>query len=60
MSIVTLEKDMNIDNIPSVQNSKEATVRPSVIQLKQIKSILYLGMKGDLKIDQVHNIDTFA
>ena len=55
MSIVTLEKDMNIDNIPSVQNSKEATVRPSVIQLKQIKSILYLGMKGD-----PHNVDTFA
>ena len=53
---------MNVDNIPSVQRSNEAVAQLSVIQLKQIKSILYLGMKGELHIDQhePHNIDTFA
>jgi len=53
---------MNVGNIPSVQKSSAAVAQLSVIQLKQIKSILYLGMKGDLHIDQFepHNIDTFA
>lgn len=53
---------MNVNNIPSVQRSNETVVQPMVIQLNQIKSILYLGMKGDLNIDQLepHNIDTFA
>jgi hypothetical protein len=57
-----LEKDMNIGNIPSVQKNNETVAQPSVIQLEQIKSILYLGVKGDLNIDQLepHNIDTFA
>lgn len=53
---------MNIGNIPSVQKNNETVAQPSVIQLEQIKSILYLGVKGDLNIDQLepHNIDTFA
>lgn len=53
---------MNIGNIPSIQTSNETAAQLSVIQLKQIKSILYLGMKGDLTVEQLepHNIDTFA
>jgi len=35
---------------------------PPVIDVNEIKSILYLGLKGNIKIDveEKHTIDTFA
>ena len=57
---------MNVESISSNQQSSELRIQPAggqeVIDLRQIKSILYLGVKGKIKIPngETHRIDTFA
>jgi len=58
---------MNIEHISSNQLSPEtrpqgASGGQEVIDLRQIKSILYLGVKGKLILpaSETHRIDTFA
>lgn len=58
---------MNIENIPSQGLPPESRISPqateqSLIELKEIKSILYLGMKGKLALTgfERHRVDTFA
>ncbi len=57
---------MSVESISSNQQSSEMPIQPAggqeVIDLRQIKSILYLGVKGKIKIPngETHRIDTFA
>jgi len=57
---------MNVESISSNQPSSEMPIQPAggqeVIDLRQIKSILYLGIKGKIKVPngETHRIDTFA
>ena len=57
---------MSVESISSNQQPSEFRIHPSggqeVIDLRQIKSILYLGVKGKIKVPngETHRIDTFA
>jgi hypothetical protein len=58
---------MSIESISSNQPSPETRNQASgaaqeVIDLRQIKSILYLGVKGKIAVPagETHRIDTFA
>jgi hypothetical protein len=58
---------MNIESISSAQTPPETrnsidNSGQAVIDLQQIKSILYLGVKGKISVPAVesHRIDTFA
>ena len=57
---------MSVENISSNQQTSEVRIQPGggqeVIDLRQIKSILYLGVKGRIKVTngETHRIDTFA
>ncbi len=58
---------MNIEHISSNQPSPETRPQGAgsgqeVIDLRQIKSILYLGVKGKLTLPagETHHVDTFA
>jgi len=55
---------MNIENISSSQLSPEIHLQGTqeVIDLRRIKSILYLGVKGKITTPagEIHHIDTFA
>jgi len=57
---------MSVESISSNQQPSEMPIQPAggqeVIDLRQIKSILYLGVKGKIKIPngETHRIDTFA
>jgi hypothetical protein len=56
---------MNVESVSSNQPSPETRVQPGgqeVIDLQQIKSILYLGVKGKITVPtgETHRIDTFA
>mgnify|MGYP001089913791 CR=1 FL=1 len=54
---------MNIDTISSAKPLPDARpVEPVLIKLEEIKSILFLGMKGELLIGlpESHQVDTFA
>jgi hypothetical protein len=58
---------MNIENISSQVLPPETRILPpathqSVINLNEIKGILYLGMKGKLALIgfERHRVDTFA
>ena len=58
---------MSIESISSNQPSPETRTQSSggaqeVIDLRQIKSILYLGVKGKIAVPagETHRIDTFA
>jgi hypothetical protein len=62
-----MEKAMNIDTISSTKplpdaRSAAAAPEPVVIKLDEIKSILFLGMKGELRLGlrESHRVDTFA
>ena len=62
-----MEKEMNIENISSQVLPPETRISTqmadqSVIELKEIKTILYLGMKGKLALTgfERHRVDTFA
>jgi len=59
--------EMNIEHISSNQPSPEthpqgAGGEQEVIDLRQIKSILFLGVKGKLTVPagETHRVDTFA
>jgi hypothetical protein len=51
---------MKVDSValPSVPNAQDL----SVIKADDIKAILYLGIKGDIKLDmgKKHTVDTYA
>jgi hypothetical protein len=56
---------MSVESISSNQTSPDIRVQPGgqeVIDLRQIKSILYLGVKGKITVPngEPHRIDTFA
>jgi hypothetical protein len=58
---------MNVENISSQVPPPESRTMPpvspqSVIELNEIKSILYLGIKGKLALAgfERHQVDTFA
>ena len=58
---------MNVDSIASTQPSPETRIQlagggQEVIDLQQIKSILYLGVKGKITAaaGEPHRVDTFA
>jgi hypothetical protein len=52
---------MKIDSIalPAVQNTQASA---PIMTVDDIKSILYLGIKGDMKLDtgKKHTVDTYA
>jgi hypothetical protein len=58
---------MNVETVssqvlpPETRIAQQAT-EPTIIDLKEIKSILYLGMKGKLALTgfERHRVDTFA
>jgi hypothetical protein len=58
---------MNVESISSNQPSPETRIQladggQEVIDLRQIKSILYLGVKGKITMPagESHRVDTFA
>ena len=54
---------MNVESIPAARppaESRPATPELSVIQLEEIQSIVYLGVKGQLLPAESHRVDTFA
>jgi hypothetical protein len=62
-----MELAMNVDSIASTQPSPETRIQlagggQEVIDLQQIKSILYLGVKGKITAaaGEPHRVDTFA
>lgn len=55
---------MNIESIPVslMQSVPKITQAEAVIQLNEIKSILYLSLKGEINLNKIetHTIDIFA
>jgi hypothetical protein len=58
---------MSVESISSNQPHPDIPIQPGngaqeVIDLRQIKSILYLGVKGKITVPngETHRIDTFA
>ena len=58
---------MSVESISSNQPHPDIPIQPGngvqeVIDLRQIKSILYLGVKGKITVatGETHRIDTFA
>jgi hypothetical protein len=58
---------MSVESISSNQPHPDSPIQPGngaqeVIDLRQIKSILYLGVKGKITVPngETHRIDTFA
>jgi len=60
---------MRVDNaVLNITNSSHNNNIPAVIKVKEIKSILYLGIRGDIKLSVDHDtsangnhtVDTFA
>ena len=57
---------MSVESISYNQQPSEMQIQPAggqeVIDLRQIKSILYLGVKGKISVSngETHRIDTFA
>jgi hypothetical protein len=53
---------MKIDGVASQYLPKMATEEPPVINADQIKSILYLGIKGNISsvVGNKHTVDTYA
>jgi hypothetical protein len=67
VDIKSVEQTMNIDTIssmkppPDSRPAAEPVERP-VINLEEIKSIIYLGVKGQIEPGgaESHRVDTFA
>jgi len=56
---------MNVENVASARTLPDVRPVPSspdppVIQLEDIQSIVYLGVKGTLPPVESHRVDTFA
>jgi hypothetical protein len=57
---------MNVENVPLARTPVEARPAPStpepppIIQLEEIQSIIYLGVKGGVPPAERHRVDTFA
>ena len=54
---------MNVENItikPAEARPAPSIPEPSVIQLEEIQSIVYLGVKGQVLPAESHRVDTFA
>jgi hypothetical protein len=58
-----VETAMNVENIPAARppaESRPTTPVAPVIQLEEIQSIVYLGVKGQVLPAESHRVDTFA
>jgi hypothetical protein len=58
-----VETAMNIENIatkPVEARQAPSTPEPPVIQLEEIQSIIYLGVRGKVLPVERHRVDTFA
>jgi hypothetical protein len=58
-----VETAMNIENItikPTEARPSPSTPEAPVIQLEEIQSIIYLGVKGEVLPVESHRVDTFA
>jgi hypothetical protein len=53
---------MKIENIISLGKPTSSTEDLPIIKAEEIKSILYLGVRGDITLasDNKHTIDTYA
>jgi len=56
---------MNVENIlpprpPAEARPAPSTPEPPVIQLEEIQSIIYLGVRGQVLPVESHRVDTFA
>ena len=56
---------MNVENVQSARPLPEVrpvppSPDPPIIQLEDIQSIVYLGVKGTLPPVESHRVDTFA
>jgi hypothetical protein len=58
-----VETAMNVENItikPTEARPAPSTPDAPVIQLEEIQSIIYLGVKGEILPVESHRVDTFA
>ncbi len=53
---------INVSSVQSNSGTPESSVQNTVIKIDQIKTILYLGVKGNMSrgVREPHQIDTFA
>ena len=53
---------VNVSSVQSNSGTPQSSVENTVIKIDQIKTILYLGVKGDVPrgVREPHQIDTFA
>jgi hypothetical protein len=55
--------EINLVNNPvQIPQNLQAVLQQNVIDVKDIKSILYLGIKGNIfiPVDEKHTVDTYA
>jgi hypothetical protein len=58
-----VETAMNVESItikPAEARPAPSTPEPPVIQLEEIQSIIYLGVRGQVLPVERHRVDTFA
>jgi hypothetical protein len=62
VEILYRSEAMKVDTVASPVGQTSATPDMPLIKAEDIKSILYLGIKGDLKLDtgSKHAVDTYA
>ncbi len=54
---------MNLENVtikPAEARPAPSTPEPPIIQLDEIRSIIYLGVRGEVLPAESHRVDTFA
>lgn len=54
---------MNVENItikPTEARTSPSAPEAPIIQLEEIQSIIYLGVKGEVLPAESHRVDTFA
>ncbi len=54
---------MNVENVtikPTEARPAPSTPEPPLIQLEEIQSIIYLGVRGHVLPAERHRVDTFA
>jgi hypothetical protein len=58
-----VETAMNVENItikPTEARPSPSAPEAPIIQLEEIQSIIYLGVKGEVLPVESHRVDTFA